>query len=188
MISSTHFELHGQFAGFFRDFFGRRRMVLKVAGEELYLKVPKPLRQELDGRLRTGQSVVVTGNEEADSKCGLGRDRRVVTTVQVEGEVACVTCPIRVCAKKNCWRDGGKELYRELERQIDEAGLGDRVKLKAVDCLDHCKRGPNAEVAGHDFHRCTVGDAERILASLVGTIARRDGSTPEPAKMGATSH
>lgn len=141
-------------------------MVVRVEGEEMFLKIPKALRHELDGRLQPGEAVVVGGCTEEEHHGG--RERRVVTTVRTAGEGACFTCPIRVCAKKNCWRSGGKELYRELERQIEEAGLGDTVRLKAVDCLDECKHGPNAEAGGCDFHRCTPGDAERILRQITG--------------------
>lgn len=86
----------------------------------------------------------------------------------------CHTCPIRVCARKNCWRDGGRELYRELEHQIKDAGLGDIIKLKAVDCLDNCKHGPAVEVAGTDFLRCKPHDAERILRHLTGATDPRE--------------
>lgn len=147
-------------------------MVLRVEGEELFLKIPKTLRHELDGRLQPGQEVVVAGcAEEEDHR---GRDRRVVTMVTAAEEAACFTCPIRVCAKKNCWRNGGRELYRELERQIEDAGLSDTVRLKAVDCLDECKHGPNAEVAGREFHRCAPHDAERILRQITGPSDPRE--------------
>lgn len=162
----SSFELQGEFAGFFRDIFGKRRMVLRIDGEEVFLKIPKALRRELETQLRPGQPVAVAGTEALDLE--RGRDTRTVLQVTVAGEKGCITCPIRVCAKKHCWRAGGKELYRELERKITEAGLQDTVKLKAVDCLDDCKHGPNVEIAGTDFRRCTPRDADRILAQLTG--------------------
>ncbi|HEX2747265.1 MAG TPA: (2Fe-2S) ferredoxin domain-containing protein, partial [Verrucomicrobiales bacterium] len=168
--SPSRFEVRGRFAGFFRDIFGKRRMVLRVEGDELFLKVPRALRHELEGRLQPGQEVVVSGCTEEHPR----GERRVVTLVRTAGETGCVTCPIQVCAKKNCWRNGGKELYRELERQIGDAGLGDMVRLKAVDCLDDCKHGPNAEFAGSEFHRCTLHDAERILRQITGASDPRE--------------
>jgi hypothetical protein len=170
--SDSRFELRGRFAGFFRDVFGKRRMVLRVDGEELYLKVPKPWRRELEGRLRSGDTLVVAGSGR--DGVSADRDRRVVTQIRLEGEAACLACPIRVCAGKNCWRSGGRELWRELERQIEDAGLADTVRLKAVDCLDRCKRGPNAEIAGSDFHRCSPHDAEKILLQITGQSETRE--------------
>jgi NADH:ubiquinone oxidoreductase subunit E len=79
-----------------------------------------------------------------------------------------------VCAHKDCWRSGGRELWRELKRQIDEGGLGDIVRLKAVDCLDECKRGPNAEAGGCEFHRCSPRDAENILLQVTGQAGARE--------------
>jgi hypothetical protein len=163
IAAPSTFELQGEFLGFFRDFLCKRRMVLRIDGKEVFLKIPKALRHELEDVIHRGQSVVVTGSDSED-----GRDGRVVMQVRVAGEAACVACPIRVCAKKTCWRNGGKELFRALEQKIEEAGLGDSVKLKAVDCLDHCKHGPNAQIGGHDFHRCTPRDAERLLEHLTG--------------------
>ncbi len=175
IAAPSTFELQGEFLGFFRDFFGKRRLVLRIEGEEIFLKIPKALRHELEEVLHREQSIVVTGSESEEAS--RGRDGRVVLQVRIAGESACVTCPIRVCAKKNCWRNGGKELYRALEQKIEEAGLGGTVKLKAVDCLDHCKHGPNAQIGGHDFHRCTPRDAERLLEHLTGHAVRAAGAT-----------
>jgi hypothetical protein len=137
----------------------------------------------LEGKLRPGQRVIVRGTESTESEGG--RDRRVVFQVSRAGEgQAAVVCPIRVCAKKNCWRSGGKELWRELERRIADAGLEDTVKLKAVNCLDRCKHGPNVDIPGCEFTRCSPRGAEEILArftqgvkSNVSPIGRwRDGA------------
>lgn len=159
-------ELQGSFRGFFKDIFGKRRLVLQVAGEngrreELYLKIPKDLRKELDGWLIVGQQVLVTCHEELEGP--------VVSDVQKaeQGRGSHAGCTVRVCAKKNCWRDGGKEFWHEMERQIDASGLDGRVKLKAVGCLDHCKKGPNAECAGRDYHHCSPEVASKILAPFI---------------------
>lgn len=156
------FDLHGTFGGIFRDIFGKRRMALRVEGEELYLKVPKALRRQLEGKLIAGQEISVRGEQEA-----WGRGVRVVAQVRSAGREVCVSCPIRVCTKKNCWRSGGKELWAALEREIATAGLTDAVKLEGVDCLDHCKRGPNAECAGHNYHHCTPNSLAAILTPFV---------------------
>ncbi len=163
------FQIEGEFIGFFRDMLGKRRVVLRVEGEEVYLKIPKGLRHEVEGRFKVGELVLVRGTESADpGKEQKDRDRRVVFQIGRPGESTVATCPIRVCAKKNCWRNGGKDLWRELERQIADASLEETVKLKAVDCLDRCKQGPNAEIPGCEFRRCTPRDASEILSRFTG--------------------
>ena len=97
----------------------------------------------------------------------IGRDVDVVFDRDL-ADGALLARPIRVCARKNCWRNGGKELYEALRDGIDKAGLADDVRLKRVDCLDHCKRGPNAACAGRNFHHCQPVDAARILQPFLG--------------------
>lgn len=148
-------------------------MVLQTDEGEQFLKVPKELRRQLSDQLRPGERIVARGYwDPAESR----RERRVVTEVQA-GKSICLRCPIRVCVKKNCWRQGGKELWQALEREIAEQGLEGTVKLEGVDCLDHCKKAPNAELAGRDFHRCNPRDAAEILAPFLKTKKRSQVAT-----------
>ena len=72
-LDAPTFTAHGVFAGFFRDIFGKRRMVLREGSHEAFLKVSKALRRELGEALSPGQEVTVTGHRDpADG-------RRVVT-------------------------------------------------------------------------------------------------------------
>jgi hypothetical protein len=161
----THFELRGQFCGFVRTLLGRRRMVLRVDKEEHFLKVEKALRHRLKSALPPGSEILVLGHERAGDK------KRVVDEVKLmtaDGPVAGAVCPIRVCNKKNCWRNGGKELWHALEETLARQGLTEAIGLEGVHCLDHCKRGPNAEWQGRDFHHCTPRDAERIVGKSKG--------------------
>ena len=142
-------------------------MVVRVGSEEVYLKVPKQLRRELDALLVSGDEIIAEGHDEAEHD-GPPR-RRIVEQVRlVRGEARRGLATIRICAKKNCWRRGGQELWRELEQKIESAGLGDRVRLKAVGCMDHCKRGPNVEAADRHFHHCTARRAGEILKHFAG--------------------
>lgn len=166
---STHFELRGEFCGFIRTLLGKKRMVLRVGQEEHFLKVEKELRHRLKGTLAPGSEILVSGPAvDAD---GQPLVKRVVSEVQLitaNGPVACALCPIRVCTKKTCWRHGGQELWQALEGTLTRRRLTGTVQLEGVHCLDHCKRGPNAEWQGHDFHHCTPRDAERIVATAAG--------------------
>lgn len=156
-------ELRGTFCGFFRDIFGKRRMALHVGKEELYLKVPKLLRDQLLGKLAAGDELIAVGVEEGG--------RFTVSSVRSASGVAiCAACPIRVCVKKNCWRSGGRELWATLERRLAEVGLSGVVALKEVNCLDHCKHAPNAEWQGRAYRKCGPTDAAAIVARVAAEL------------------
>jgi 2Fe-2S thioredoxin-like protein len=157
---TNHFEVEGEFRGFFRDMLGKHRMALEANSGECYLKVPKRLRKTLCTALAPGQRIVARVVVKLDRKTG--EERHIVAQIRL-ADGALLSCPIRICVKKNCWRNGGKQLWHALKEDIAEAGLEEDVRLKAVNCLGHCERGPNAECAGRLFHHCTPSDAKKIL-------------------------
>lgn len=171
-------ELRGTFCGFFRDIFGKRRMALRVAKEELYLKVPKELRDQLLGKLAAGDELIAIGVEEGG--------KFVVSSVRsASGAAICAVCPIRVCVKKNCWRSGGRELWAALERRLADAGLAGVVALKEVNCLDHCKHAPNAEWQGHAYRSCGPADAAAIVSQVAAEleiVAAKTNPASRPGK------
>lgn len=166
-LIAQEFHLRGEFAGLFRDVFGNRQMVLRSAGEEIFLEISKALCRELEGILVVGQEVVVTGEEPSTEVTG--RRRRIVSQVRrPEASVPRGGYPVRVCANKTCWRNGGQELWRTLEQKIAESGLVGVVALKPSPCMDLCKRGPNVEVGGQEYHGCSSSTADEILAPFMG--------------------
>lgn len=164
-LNAPTFTAHGVFAGFFRDIFGKRRMVLREGGHEVFLKVPKALRRALHDGLSPGQDVVVCGHD--DEK----KNQRVVTSVRLAGAATAIASPIFVCAKKNCWRSGGQSVWDALERGIAASGLAESIKIRAVGCLGHCKQAPNLEWNGESIHRCSLRDVDRLLREVNGTSA-----------------
>ena len=162
--SPSRFEVQGRFGGFFRDIHGKRRLALKTGTGEMYLKVPRSLRHVLKDELISGEPVVVAGDRVEDARSESGE--RVVTHVRRAGQNHWISLPIRVCAKKNCWRAGGREVYAALADRIAEMGLADVLSVKTVRCLDRCKRGPNVEVGAEIYHRCTPEDAVRMVPEL----------------------
>jgi len=167
------FELNGEFAGFIRTIQGKRRMLLRTGNGDVQLKVPRSLRHRLDGRLSAGCAIAVSGLEHHDY---IGSVTRAVLRVQVIGPAvpdACFACPIQVCAKKNCWKQGGRELWQALEQEL--AGIDDPPALESVHCLDRCKQAPNFDCGGLEFARCTPERARRFvhdLAALPGALKR----------------
>ncbi|MBV9659281.1 MAG: (2Fe-2S) ferredoxin domain-containing protein [Verrucomicrobia bacterium] len=71
---------------------------------------------------------------------------------------------IRVCVKKNCRRNGGRELWLLLEEALAARGLSKAIRLEAVKCLDRCQAAPNAECRGRAFQSCLPADVEKIVA------------------------
>ena len=55
------FTFTGEFAGYIRLISGKRRMILRTLDQELVLKVPRELRQELDGVLRNLGVTTIVG-------------------------------------------------------------------------------------------------------------------------------
>ena len=163
------FELGGEFAGFVRTPEGKRRMLLRAGDRELELKVPKDLRKRFADTLEVGTAIVVAG---AVLRSGFGAaSTLVVSHVKSLAPSApkaepCATCTIRVCTRKNCWRNGGEQLWSYLERRAEESGLSCVVKLKAVGCLGCCRRAPNLTCAGKDHTACTLTRARQLFDSL----------------------
>jgi hypothetical protein len=132
------FTFTGEFAGFIRLVNGKRRMVLRTLDQELVLKVPRELRQELDGVLRVGGKVTVHGMEEPDGE----HHQLLVSAIELTPDHRLDGTTLRICEKKNCWRQGGREVAHEIQKQLEAAGLLDLIRLKFTSCLDCCKHAP----------------------------------------------
>ena len=150
---------------------GKRRLVLRSVDRERLLKVPRDLRRRMIGNFRVGQTIRVSGIEECD--VSKGPSKWVVAAVLTPGDEFAPPerrgGTIRVCAKKNCWRQGGRELFAALERGSEARDLAGQVRLKAVGCLDRCEQAPNVDCGDHEFRRCTQRDADTILTQAAGT-------------------
>jgi hypothetical protein len=176
-LSRSRFDLTGEFAGFIRNLGGKRRMLLRVnTTDPIALKLPKELRKEFESRLAPGARVAVLGIEYRDIR---GEAKYVVSHLRLLSPAvtsspdACVKCPIRVCAKKNCWKNGGSEIFERLQARVMELGLQDAVNVKAVGCLDNCKRGPNVECGKRLHQRCDSSSVDEIIERA----ARRVGAS-----------
>jgi hypothetical protein len=164
------FRLQGEFAGFIRTTAGKKRLRLRTADGEMLLKVERELRRELAGRLERGTTVEVAG--VVRTELFTGETKRVVTQVnavvagRAEIERGGPVCTIRVCAKKNCWKQGGREVFRHLERELTARGWTENVRLKAVGCFDQCDHAPVLECGAHLHRHCSPAKATALLASL----------------------
>lgn len=171
------FEMAGSFGGFVFTEAGKRRMVLRSEGHDCLLKVPRLLRRRIIGKFRPGDLIRVAGTGERDETTGLLRRvvSRVLPDVAVrEGSIPgtaprpAVASPIKVCSKKNCWRNGGHALWQALQRELVSRGPDHRVELRQVGCLDRCKRAPNVDWGDHEYAHCSVADAPAMIARAAG--------------------
>ena len=167
---STPFEVAGQFGGFVFTDAGKRRMLLRCGEETRLLKVPRLLRRRIIGKFGPGESIRVAGTQESDP--ATGALKQIVSQVLPAGghvvPAVAAPCTIRVCAKKNCWRQGGQELFQTIDRQLDALGRPENIKLKAVGCLDRCKQAPNVECDSRLYQGCTPRDAAAMVAQIAG--------------------
>ena len=169
-LLATPFDLSGSFGGWVFTEVGKRRMLLRLGEHDCLLKVPRLLRRRLIGTIHPGEPIRVTGIEEKDRASGLLKRvvSRVVPGVTTFSPAPAISCVVRVCSKKNCWRKGGRELYASLARERDALGPGAPVELRQVGCLDRCQQAPNVNVGDHEYSLCPAEDAGAILMRAVG--------------------
>jgi len=169
--SQSRFELRGVFLGFVHTKEGKRRLLLRVEDEEIWMKLPKDMRRHFAGELVPGQTISVAGIEKREYFTG--DVKRTVTALFPDKDgapplPACATCTIRICGKKNCWKSGGRALFQTLERKIEHEGLAASIRLKVVGCMDHCEEAPNLECGIAHLARCTPEMASRLVDGLAG--------------------
>ena len=173
-LATIPFELSGRFGGFVVTPEGKRRMLLRQGDQVCLLKVPRLLRRGLIGQFQPGESIRVAGTEELDPDTGVVR--RIVSRVVPEAVTPspappAVLCAVRVCSKKNCWRNGGRELWEALVRERAARGLAGQIELRQTGCLDRCQGRPNADVGPGEYTRCSPRDAAAILTRAAGLPA-----------------
>lgn len=188
ILDPTPFELAGRFGGFVFTETGKRRMLLRGAGADWLLKVPKELRRGIVGKFRPGEAIRVAGLQEPDP--ATGGANRIVSRVLPDPVTPCpapvaparprpvppaVSCssPILVCTKKHCWRSGGRELWDALGREIEAHGLTDRLEVRQVGCLGRCKQAPNADRGRHEHTRCAPAAAAAIVLRAAAELPGR---------------
>ncbi len=176
LASPAAFDLTGEFGGFIFTVMGKRRMVLRVSGQDCLVKVPRLLRRRIIGTFRAGQALRVIGTEETDGRGTVHKrvaEQIVPAGVEVAPPVARArtVCTVKVCAKKNCWRSGGQEIFKALKQEAAACGLADQVEIKAVGCLDRCQQAPNLDTPWREYRRCVPRDAKAILAEVAARFS-----------------
>ncbi len=182
-MTTRPFELAGRFGGFVFTDAGKRRLRLREGDGDRLLKVPRSLRRQVIGKFREGDLVRVVGTEKKDAGTGTWK-QEVSQVLPGAGEPGVAASPpglasaavVSVCAKKNCWRKGGRELWDALGRELAASGQAGTVTRRQVGCLDRCKQAPNADGGEREYTRCAPGEAASIIARVSGRAAAGPGS------------
>ncbi|MEA5508949.1 (2Fe-2S) ferredoxin domain-containing protein [Crocosphaera sp. UHCC 0190] len=154
LTAVSQFRLVGQLESFvIKEGDKLKYLRIKVNEREYWLKIPKQLRSEIDPNLSPGTWLEVTGTRETKKKMGFFELKvstvNLLPTPDISYAVIVSETPnqasgkILVCQKSSCWKRGGEKLCQQLEKQLGEQGLSDRVEIQLTGCLKQCKQGPN---------------------------------------------
>ncbi|WP_017661896.1 (2Fe-2S) ferredoxin domain-containing protein [Baaleninema simplex] len=155
--TKTGFRLEGQFLSVKRSDNGKPKGIqLTTSDGTESVKLSKSLRREFPV-LNVGDRIAIVGREKRNAKTGkIERKAKQILTVTVTPSVSPTaiapssterpTGKILVCQKSKCRKRGGQDIYRTLERTLEEHGLADSVQVCATGCLKRCKAAPNAVV------------------------------------------
>ncbi len=174
-------EFTGRFGGFVFTDAGKRRMLLREGEQQRLLKVPRVLRRRIIGKFPVGQWIRVAVTEERNPDTGVLK--QVVSQVLPEAGNSTIdrrlpltgkpvaASVVRVCSKKNCWRNGGRELFAALGHELAANGQAGNVEIRQVGCLDRCKQAPNIDCGDRAYTRCSAREAGTIIARASGSLS-----------------
>ena len=79
---------------------------------------------------------------------------------------------ITICNGTSCINKGAVSLQHELESQLKQSGLTDKVKINISGCLGMCDKGPAMMVNEKVYTKLDPETAINILNEEVGCIYR----------------
>ncbi len=172
--------LKGQYAGAYRSDKGKIKGLLLRSGEaEFTIKLPKYLRPMLVRELAPGDFVQVWAYPEDERWRAINvlplPECEAETLRQQWGALAPTTelpqpqqkrmC-IEVCSKGKCFKQGGRQIYHDLQAAVDSGPELSHVSVKATGCMKACKHGPNLRLpSGQMLHRASPADALAKLSA-----------------------
>ncbi|GAB4262779.1 NADH-quinone oxidoreductase subunit NuoF [Thermincola ferriacetica] len=94
---------------------------------------------------------------------------------------------ILICQGTACVSSESREVYKALEKAIDEAGLADQVRIVHTGCFGFCARGPIILIhpGGVMYCEVSVGDVKEIVeehikkGNIIERLLYRDPETKE---------
>ncbi len=164
--------IKGQYAGVYRSDKGKiKGLMLQAGAEEYSIKLPKYLRPMLVRELAPGDFVQVWAYPEDNLWRAINvlplPDGEVETLQQQWGNIVATAARaqpkrlcIEVCSKGKCFKQGGRQIYNDLQAAVDSDPELSHVSVKATGCMKACKHGPNLRLpSGQMIHRATPANA-----------------------------
>ena len=151
---ASSFCVVGQFLGYELKGHKIHRVHLRREGNEYRFKLSSGarddlLRAALDGNLKIGDWVQVSGLKEVDRKKELKLKAHALTRCAApkkksKDELTSQPKPTKVlvCQKSGCCKRGGKAVMKQLQKVIDDRQLDGQVCVKATGCMGKCSKGP----------------------------------------------
>lgn len=124
------------------------RMLLEADGQIHSLKISKHIRLPDSPFFHPGVHIRVKGEQTWESPDDVKRKAFLIELI--EGAIpesgpagARPVAPecIRVCSRSNCWKNGGKQIYRAL-KEMAKAQPAGSVTIDTTKCLGHCDHSP----------------------------------------------
>lgn len=168
------FRLEGQFLGFvLKDGYKVKFLKLRTFDRELWIKIPKTLRDSLDQTMKVGSQLEVTGIGGICPKkrqLKLEAENISLFSRKTAPKAVC-SGKILMCQKTNCQRRGGNGVYAALEESLRDRGLKDKVQIQGTGCLKGCKTSPNLVFLPDKthYHQVTPQQVDSLIAHHFAT-------------------
>ncbi|PZV15541.1 MAG: hypothetical protein DCF21_11685 [Leptolyngbya sp.] len=166
--------LKGSYTGAYRSDKGKiKGLLLQVGEAEFTVTLPKYLRPMLVRELAPDDFVQVWAYPEGDRWRAINilplPECEAETLRQEWSHLAAITelpqpqqkrlC-IEVCSKGKCFKQGGRQIYHDLQAAVDSDPELSHVSVKATGCMKACKHGPNLRLpSGQMLHRASPAEA-----------------------------
>jgi (2Fe-2S) ferredoxin len=178
------FNFEGEFLGFSDSGHKYKYLRLKVATDELQIKVAKALRPFVKLSFRVGEKIRVSGVSKPSQKT---HQLKLKALRIIPIEYAHVVLPepqqsppcqskikVRVCQKSKCLKRGGKSLCESMQAALKDWDLQDQITIEPTGCLGRCSSAPNLMIQpGKKLHSgiCikTLPKFERLVQTLLTT-------------------
>lgn len=157
---SLSFQLEGQFLGFISKPNGQLKSLrLSIDKRELRIKLDKGLRGSLGTGLASGDWIQVLGEQKFKGSfsefklkafqvnrlsCSLEcKENKTTNSLETAPSSCSKKGKILLCNKSDCAKNGGRQLYEELQKTLCRLGLEDSVTIQKTSCQKRCSKAPN---------------------------------------------
>jgi (2Fe-2S) ferredoxin len=151
---ASSFCVVGQFLGYELKSHKIYRVYLQQGQDEYCLKLSSSarddlLRAALNGNLKIGDWMQVSGLQEMDRKKGLKLKAHSLSCCDEprkksmgSSQGSCNPTKVLVCQKSSCCKRGGKAVMEQLQKVVSDRQLDDEISIKGTGCMGKCSKGP----------------------------------------------